>query len=85
MADHATAFDGYLQQQRIGVAVGARGDNAQPVAGTFSFGPEAIAGAAVKSDVTFRDGSLEGLAVHKANHQHLAAGSVLHHGRNQSA
>ena len=78
MADQSVAFDLDAKQQRIVVAVGGGGDDAQPVAAGFAFHPQLLAGAAPEGDKAGlqRLGIADG--VEKAQHQHLAGARILH-------
>ncbi len=83
VADHAFAQHSHLQQNGVAIAVGRSRDHFQPVAGGLTLGPKLVAGAAEKRDVAGPQRLFERLAIHEAQHQHLAAGCILHDGGQQ--
>ncbi len=50
VTDQAIAFDDDLEYQRVVVAIGSRGDDAQAVATGLAFHPELLAGTAPEGD-----------------------------------
>ena len=78
MADHTFPLHPHLQQNGVAIAVGRGRNHFEPVAGSLTLGPKLVAGAAEKRDVSGPQRLLKGLPIHEAQHQHLAAGCVLH-------
>ena len=78
VADQSVALDDNAKQQRVVVAVGCGGDDAQPVAAGFALHPQLLAGAAPEGDKAGlqRLGVADG--IEKAQHQHLAGARILH-------
>ena len=84
MANQPVAFDHDAKQQRVVVAVGRGGDNAQTVAAGFALHPQLLARAAPEGD----EAGLQRLGVadgiEKAQHQHLAGVRILHDAGHQA-
>jgi hypothetical protein len=78
VADESVALDHHAKQQRVVVAVGCGGDDAQAVAAGFALHPQLLAGAAPEGDEAGlqRFGVADG--IEKAQHQHLAGARILH-------
>src|SRR5882724_1846465 len=83
MADQAFSQHSDPQQHRIAVAVGRSRNHLEPVAGGLTLGPKLVAGAAEKRDEAHLEGLLKGLAIHESEHEHFAAGRILHDGWQQ--
>jgi hypothetical protein len=54
------------------------------MAGAFAFGPELLARAAKEGYVTARNGFVESLAIHVADHEHTAGSGILNDGRDEA-
>ncbi len=65
------------------VTIGVDAHHLQRVAGGFPFGPEALLRPGVKGHHLLLTGFGVGGLVHKTQHEHLARGVVLDHGRQQ--
>ncbi len=78
MADEAVAFHLDAEEQRVVVAVGGGGDDAQAVAAGLALHPELVAGAAPEGDEAGLERLLVAHFVQEAEHQHLAGLRVLH-------
>src|SRR5579872_566562 len=66
------------------ITVSARGNNFQPVARSFAFGPKLITGSTIKRHVTEGLGALPRFTIHESEHEDFAAARVLHDGGNQT-
>ena len=84
MTNQPIALDGNPEEQRVVVAVGRGGDDAQAVAAGFALHPQLLAGAAPEGD----EAGLQGFGVadwvEKAQHQHLAGARILHDAGNEA-
>src|ERR1039458_3017641 len=78
VANESVALDHHTKQQRIVVAVGCGGDDAQAVAAGFAFHPQFLAGAAPEGDEAGLKGFCIADGVEKAQHQHFAGARILH-------
>src|SRR5208337_893093 len=78
VAYQSVALDDHAKEQRIVVAVGCGGDDAQVVAAGFALHPQLLAGAAPKGDEAGLQGFCVADGVEKAEHQHLAGARILH-------
>ena len=83
MTDHALALHPHLQQNGVAIAVGRGRDHFEAVAGGLALGPKLVAGAAEKSDIAGPQRLFKRFPIHEAQHQHLAAGRILHDGGQQ--
>ncbi len=83
MTDHAFALDFNLQKNRVQIAIGRGRNYLQSIARGFAFSPKFITGSAEKCDVADLQRFLPCRAIHKALHQHVAIGGVLHYRRDQ--
>ena len=84
VADQAVALDHDAKQQRVVVAVGGGGDDAQAVAAGFALHPQLLAGAAPEGDEAGFQGFGVADGVEKAQHQHLAGARILHDAGDQA-
>ena len=78
VADQSVALDHDAEQQRVVVAVGCGGDDAQAVAAGFALHPQLLAGAAPEGDKAGLKGFGVADGVEKAQHQHFAGACILH-------
>src|SRR5579871_293149 len=77
VAHQAVAFHFHAKQQRVVIAIGGGGDDAQAVAAGFALHPELLAGAAPEGDeACFESAGVAG-GIEKAQHQHLAGAGIL--------
>jgi hypothetical protein len=74
-----------LNQQRILVAILFYRDQMQKMAAFFALGPKSAFAATEKSYLAGLEGFIEGLLIHKAEHQHLTGDMILYYGGNQAA
>ena len=84
MADDTRALNFNLNQKRVAVAIRPCGNDFQAIAGSFAFGPQLVAGSAVKRHVPQGLRAVPCGTVHKAEHQDFAVAGVLHDSWNQA-
>src|SRR5438105_14230498 len=80
MANQTSSLDSYPQQKSVAIAIGSGRYQLEAVAGGLALRPKLVAGTAEKSNVPTPERQLERLPIHEAEHEHLAAGRVLHDG-----
>src|SRR5262249_1681628 len=85
MAYQANTFDVYPNEQGIPIAIGARGNQAKPIAVRLPFCPQLLSRATEKCDITAAKSTFERFLIHESHHEHLAVGVALHDGGNQAA
>src|SRR5690242_13771960 len=78
MANQAIAFYFHAKQERVVVAIGGYGDDAQAVAAGFALHPQLLAGAAPEGDEAGFQGFLIAGLIQKTQHQHFSGARVLH-------
>ena len=84
MADQSISEHSNAEQQSVTVAVGADRDHLSAIARGLALSPELIPGATEKSGIAAAEGLRQRRGIHKAQHQHLAAVSILKHRRDQA-
>jgi hypothetical protein len=77
VAYQAVAFDNYLEDQRVIVAIGYGGDDAEAVAAGFAFHPELLAGAAPEGDEAGGQGFGVAGFVEKSEHEDFSGSGIL--------
>jgi hypothetical protein len=84
VTDHPRTLNFNLDHKGIAVAIGARGNYFQAIAGSFALGPKLVASAAVKRHVPQGLSAIPCCIVHEAEHKDFAVAGILHDCWNQA-
>src|SRR3954453_13069810 len=84
VAYEAVAFHLHAKQQRIAVAVGGCGDDAQPVAAGLTFHPQLLARAAPERNEPGLQRFFIAGWIEKPQHKHFAGARILHDAGSES-